>query len=156
MTKLETFVIKWLNNNYGDLEIFEMPEHPDYIFHMKNGKCILQHDKKTGCVYVNYEEIWSFLKSIFGMEYQQIQFVTKEWVEEQYKLGVTTTHWRFRFKFNRVEEQYKLGVTTTVDNNNQTTYLVKEKYKLVIKTTEESWIQHSEEVEKYYKIKEND
>jgi hypothetical protein len=112
MTKLETFVIKWLNNNYGDLEIFEMPEHPDYIFHMKNGKCILQHDKKTGCVYVNYEEIWSFLKSIFGMEYQQIQFVTKEWVEE--------------------------------------------KYKLVIKTTEESWIQHSEEVEKYYKIKEND
>lgn len=133
MIKMETFAIKWLNNNYSDLEIFEIPEHPNYIFHMKNKKCILQHDKKTGVVYLNYE-IWSFFESYFSMDYKQIQDLTKKWVEEQYKVGLTTTRSQGDFGDIVFVELKKLNITTT----------------------EKSWVQHAVEVKELYKIKKND
>jgi len=116
MTKLENLCIKWLNENFNPMAPFIMKEYPDYIFHMKDGKCILQHNKENGHVYVSYREIWKFFESFFGMEYQQIQGITKRWVEEQYKMGVTTTILSNLQKLKKVEEHYKMEITTT---NNQ-------------------------------------
>ena len=90
-SKLEKFLIKWLNDNYGDLEPYETEEYSDYIFYRKDKEIIFGYNKKNGYVYVNYDEIWSFLEGMFGMEYEQIQDITKEWVEERYNLRVTTT-----------------------------------------------------------------
>ncbi len=89
--KLERVVINWLNDNYGDLEIFETKDYPDYIFYRRGDKVIFNYNKKNGIVYINYEEIWLFFESFFGMNYQQIQDVTKLWVEEHYNLRVSTT-----------------------------------------------------------------
>ena len=90
MTKLEKLCIKWLNENYSHMVPFIMKEYPDYIFHMKDGKCILQHNKKNGYVYINYNEIWSFLKSFFGLEYEQRKGIITYWLEETYNLkGLT-------------------------------------------------------------------
>jgi hypothetical protein len=36
--RLERIAIKWLNNNYGDLEPFESEKYPDYIFYKKGFK----------------------------------------------------------------------------------------------------------------------
>jgi hypothetical protein len=83
--------IKWLNKNYGNLGVYETEKRPDYIFYIKNGEVILDYNKKNGVVYVSHNHIWSFLENFFSMEIQQIQEVTKLWVEEHYKLGVTTT-----------------------------------------------------------------
>ena len=91
MSKLEKLCIKWLNDNYSDLEPYETEKYPDYIFYMKDGKCILGYNKKNGYVYVSYGEIWSFFESFFSMSNEQIQDLTKRWVEEHYKMGVTTT-----------------------------------------------------------------
>jgi hypothetical protein len=101
---------------------------------VKNGKCILQHDKKTGVVYLNYYEIWSFLESFFSMDYKQIQALTKRWVEELYKFTLKTTRSQGDFGNLVFVELKKLNVTTT----------------------EESWVQHALEVEELYKIKKND
>jgi len=91
-SKLERVAINWLNNNYGDLEPYETEEHPDHVFYLEGKKIIFDYNKKNGYVYVNYEEIWSFFESFFGMEYEQIRDLTKVWVEESYNLRVTTTH----------------------------------------------------------------
>jgi hypothetical protein len=115
MTKLEKLCIKWLNENYNPMEPFIMKEYPDYIFHMKDGKCILQYYKKNGYVYVSYREIWKFFESFFSMDNQQIKDITKIWVEEHYKMGVTTTVVKDTFDAIKVEEQYKEIQTT----NNQ-------------------------------------
>ncbi len=135
MTKLDEIGLNWLNKNYGDLERFSHEKYPDYIFHVKNGKCILQHNKENGCVYVSYSEIWSFFKDYFSMEYQQIQYLTKVWVEEQYKLGVTTTSIDNNALDRSVEEQYKLGVTTTTMLGDIYLYEAEEQYKLGVTTT---------------------
>lgn len=84
-------IIQYLNSEYGDLEQFEMEKYPDYIFFMKDGKVISDYNKKNGLTGISFEKIWSFLSSFFGLEYGEIQDLTKEWVEEHYKLRVTTT-----------------------------------------------------------------
>ena len=97
MTKLEKLCIKWLNENFNPMEPFIINEHPDFIFHMKDRKCILQHNKKNGYVYVNYREIWKFFENYFSMDNQQIKGITKIWVEEHYKIEVTSTLINERF-----------------------------------------------------------
>ena len=115
MTKLEKLCIKWLNDNYNHMEPFCMEKYSDYIFHMKNGQCILQYNKKSGYVYLSYREIWRFFESFFGMDNQQIKDITKIWVEEHYKMGVTSTLPPIGYISAVVEENYKKIQTT----NNQ-------------------------------------
>lgn len=57
MTKLEKFCIGWLNDSFNNMKPFIMKEYPDYLFHMKDGKCILQHNIKDRSIYVNYRTI---------------------------------------------------------------------------------------------------
>ena len=128
MSKLEKLCIKWLNDNYGDLERYETEKYSDYIFHMKDGNCILEYNKKSGYVYVSYREIWSFFERMFGMNYQQIQDLTKVWVEEHYKKEVTSTCQFQLFTKKEVEEHYKKDVTLTVPN--PTSMQVEEHYKI--------------------------
>ncbi len=90
-SQMDRAVIKWLNLEYGDLEPFEIEKNPYYIFFMKDGEVVFDYNKKNGYVGISYDNIWSFLSSFFGLEYKEIQDITKEWVEEHYKLGVTTT-----------------------------------------------------------------
>lgn len=92
---------KWLTNNYGDLEEYETDKYPDYIFYIKGSKMMLQYNQKNGYCYINLREIWSFLKLMFSMEYDEIQKVTKEWVEEHYKLKVRTTYGGLRLGIKR-------------------------------------------------------
>lgn len=88
---LKNKIIKYLNSEYGDLEQFETEEYPGDIFFMKDGKVIFYYGKKNGFLDVSYDKIWSLLNSFFGLEYKEIQGLTKEWVKENYKLRVTTT-----------------------------------------------------------------
>ncbi len=90
-SQMDRAVFKWLNSEYGDLTPYETEEYPDYIFFMKDGEVVFDYNKKNGYVDISYDKIWLFLKSFFGLEYKEIQDITKEWVEEHYKLGVTKT-----------------------------------------------------------------
>ena len=96
-------IIKYLNSEYGDLEQYETEKYRELIFFMKDGKVIFDYNKKNGYVAVSYDKIWSFLKNFFGLKYEEIQGLTKEWVEEHYNLRVKTTrvnnevlHFRWR------------------------------------------------------------
>jgi hypothetical protein len=88
---MDRAVLKYLNTIYGDLVPFETDKYPDYIFFMKDGEIIFDYNKKNGYVGISYIHIWSFLDSFFGLEYKEIQDLTKEWVEEHYKLRVAAT-----------------------------------------------------------------
>ena len=152
MTKIEKLCIKWLNDNYNHMEPFIMKEYPDYIFHMKDGKCILQYNKKNGYVYVSYSEIWKFFELYFSMSNQQIKDITKIWVEEHYKVGVTTTHECYPVSLQRVEEHYKMGVTTTNPNLSMRSTKVEEHYKVGVKSTQEFGWRLQKEVDEQYKM----
>jgi hypothetical protein len=84
-------IIQYLNYEFNNLEQFETEKNPDYILFMKDGEVVFDYDKKYGYVGISYDKIWSFLESFFDLEHKEIKVLTKEWVEEHYKLRVTTT-----------------------------------------------------------------
>ena len=151
MSKLEKLCIKWLNDNYGDLERYETKKYSDYIFHIKDGNCILEYNKKSGYVYVSYGEIWSFFERMFGMDYQQIQDLTKVWVEEQYKKDVTTAATDKSDVTLTVEEQYKKDVTTALTARLFRQNQVEEQYKKDVTTAKKGYKVDSDPVEEQYK-----
>ncbi len=152
MDRLEKLCIKWLNENFNSMEPFYMEEYPDYIFHMKDGKCILQHNKKNGYVYVSYREIWKFFESYFSMSNQQIKDITKIWVEEHYKMNVTTTSLSFLLNIVRVEEHYKMNVTTTSTKYSKQQKTVEEHYKMNVTTINSLEVITGYVVEEHYKM----
>jgi len=101
-------IINYLNSEYPELEQFETEEYPGYTFFMKDGEVIFYYNKKNGYTRISNNKIWSVLGNFFGLEYEEIQDITKEWVEEHYKLGLTTTFTINGLVSNWVEEHYKL------------------------------------------------
>jgi hypothetical protein len=150
MNKLDKLCIKWLNENFNPMEPFFMKEYPDYVFHMKDGKCILQYNKKNGYVYVSYREIWKFFESYFSMDNQQIKDITKIWVEEHYKVGATTTAFTSSILLPGVEEHYKMGVTTTVVKDTFDGIKIEEQYKEIQTTNNQLEFYSEKDVEELY------
>ena len=111
--KLHDVVIKFLNKEFGDLRSYKTDKYPGYVFYMKGNDILFEYNKKNGIINIDYKRIWSLLDRVFGMEYEQIQEVTKKWLEEHYNLRVTTTSPLFIPPILTLEEHYNLRVTTT-------------------------------------------
>jgi hypothetical protein len=88
--KLEKVAIKWLNDNYGNLKPHRQTKYYDYIFYKKGNEIIFDINKYSGDVYVS-DDIWSFLMDVFGMSYEDITKITKEWITNHYHLDVRKT-----------------------------------------------------------------
>jgi len=80
--KLDKVALTWLNNNFGDLKPVVKDDKTIYINEDRLVLFYYYQDKKNGCVYINYDEIWSFLKSIFGLESLQMKGIITHWLEE--------------------------------------------------------------------------
>ena len=106
--KLKHKIINHLNKEYSGLVRYETDSYPNYIFFMNDGKVIFNYNKENGYVGISYDKIWLLLSSFFGLEYEEIRDLTKEWVEEHYKLDVTTTLPSHKVLNLPVEEHYKL------------------------------------------------
>jgi hypothetical protein len=88
-------------NLFNDLEVVPSVEIDNYLlFRYEKGKNLIIYNQKNGNGYINYYIIWSFLESYFGLNYDEIRGLTKEWLSETYNLMVTTTifsqsnHWQ--------------------------------------------------------------
>ena len=108
--KLNKVGSSWMNQNFSsdELEIVKSEEYPDSIFFKKNGKVVMEQNKKNMNFWFDYDNIWSFFESFFGMKYEKIQEVLNYWLEETFKLeGYTPLFDDIRF-MERLEETFKL------------------------------------------------
>jgi hypothetical protein len=81
-----------LKKKFGNLTHYDLFRDSDIVLYLDENKNVyFYYNKKDGRVGIDVETIWLFLEDIFSFNYKQIQQVTKEWLEEHYKLGVTTT-----------------------------------------------------------------
>jgi hypothetical protein len=78
-------------NIFNNLESVQSEEYGDYmLYRYKKGHNFMIYDRKNGYVYINYDEIWSVLEDKFGLNYGEIQELTRVWLDEVYNLrGVT-------------------------------------------------------------------
>jgi len=79
-------------NLFNDLEVVKSEEQPDWVlFRYEKENNMMVYVPKDDEVYINYEDIWSFIASGFELKYFEIQELTKEWLGKTYDLkGVTT------------------------------------------------------------------
>ena len=77
---------------FDDLEQVQSKEKGHLIlFRYKKGYNFMIYDTKNEIVNIDYDDIWSFLRSNFGLYHKEIQGLTKEWLGDVYNLrGVTT------------------------------------------------------------------
>ena len=72
-------------NLFNDLESVQSEEYGDYmLYRYKKGHNFMIYDRKNDYVYINYDEIWSFLENKFGLNYSETQELTKIWLDEVY------------------------------------------------------------------------
>ena len=84
-TQRARLVKDWLNDMFSDAELISS-------YYVKNGMTLAFQNKKNKEFWFNYDLIWSFLESMFSLEYEELQSITKDWAEETLNLnGYTTT-----------------------------------------------------------------
>jgi hypothetical protein len=78
-------------NIFTDLDVVQSEENPDWeLYRYEKGNNMMIYDRKNDYVFIDYHKIWSFLEKVFGLNYSEIQQLTKEWLSEVYNLrGVT-------------------------------------------------------------------
>ena len=86
--KLNDVALSWINQNFNpdQLEVVTSEKYPESVFFRKNGKVVMQQNKKYGYFYFDYDEVWLFFKLFLGMEDEQIREVLSYWLEETLKL----------------------------------------------------------------------
>ena len=86
--QLERVVIKWLNKYFGDLTPKKHNNYPKSVFYVNsNNEVMMEYYKRSERVYIHNDHIWSKIKSLFHLNYDDTQSIIKVWLEETYKLG---------------------------------------------------------------------
>lgn len=90
--KLVRVVLLFLNNNFGNLTPKTTEKYPNSVFYVNpNNEIMMEYNQKNYLVYINYDDIWSKIESLFHLNYGDVQSIIKVWLEEKpYELvGVT-------------------------------------------------------------------
>jgi hypothetical protein len=98
--QLNRAALRFLNSEYGDLEVYKTKKYPKHTFFMKDGEIIFDYNG-DGQMIISYDHIWSFLYNFFGLEKEEIKDLIKQWVEKNYNISVKRiypqkiddTHW---------------------------------------------------------------
>ena len=84
-TQRARLVKDWLNDMFSDAEIQDS-------YYVKNKKNLAYQDKKNKDFWFDYDLIWLFLESMFSLESEELQSITKDWVDETLNLKGYTTN----------------------------------------------------------------
>ena len=89
--QLERVVIKWLDKHFGNLTQKRRNGYVNSVFYVNpSNEFMMEYDKETERVYINYDEIWLKIESLFHLNYDDTKSVIRVWMEEYYNLeGVT-------------------------------------------------------------------
>ena len=88
--KKQEIILKWLNKEFGNLtKVFK----DDITFYLdKDLKTLFTYfqDSKRKYVFIDYDRIWVFFGTIFGLKGPQTEEMVKIWLEQTYNLrGIT-------------------------------------------------------------------
>jgi hypothetical protein len=93
--KRQELILKWLNKEFGNLTPAIDGDITYYVGKDRKPLFYYYQDPKNGYVNINYERIWVFFESIFGLKDLQTQEILKVWLEVTYNLrGVTPLRWK--------------------------------------------------------------
>jgi hypothetical protein len=83
--KLEKMAIKFLNTEYGDLEVSKSVRDNRTYFR-RDGRIIMEKGLDSGYIWVRHDAIWSDLERIFDLDHDGVTKVIKKWVDDKYNI----------------------------------------------------------------------
>jgi hypothetical protein len=86
----QDIVIKWLNKGFGNLTEVVKGSRTFYVGRDRKPLFFYRQGIENGYVYINYDKIWVFFDSIFGLNYLQTQEILTIWLEQTYNLREAT------------------------------------------------------------------
>jgi hypothetical protein len=84
-------VKKFFEQLFEGLEQYEMDKYSGYIFFIKNRKIYMQQDSKNERLWCSNEDIWSFFKTEFEYNYNEISELIQNMLEIHLKRKVFPT-----------------------------------------------------------------
>ena len=81
--RLEKMAIRFLDNEYGDLEV---SKSRDRTYFRRNGRIIMEKGDDSRYIWVRHDKIWADLERIFGLDHEGVRNVIKKWVDEKYDI----------------------------------------------------------------------
>ena len=98
----DRLVLKWLNKEFGNLTEVVKRDKTFYVDENRKPLFVYYQDEKNGFIYVDYDRIWVFFDSIFGLSYLQTKEILTIWLEETYNLRGFTPTWATLYISNSV------------------------------------------------------
>lgn len=86
-SKRDRLVLNWLNKEFGNLTEVVRDDITFYVDKDLNPLFMYFQDEKNGNIYINYNRIWVFFESIFGLKESQTREILTIWLEDTYNLG---------------------------------------------------------------------
>jgi hypothetical protein len=81
-SRLNSFIEKWLNENYGDLEKFNRPEFRE-VYLSKDGKFKFMYNLGGKQLYV-INDVWNFISNVFNLDYEETAKLLLNWCNKKY------------------------------------------------------------------------
>jgi hypothetical protein len=77
---------------FDGMEVVQSEEEDWDLFRYVPRNNLMIEERRRDRVYISYVDIWGFLKTVFKLEFTEIQELTKRWLDEAYNLRVVSTH----------------------------------------------------------------
>jgi hypothetical protein len=77
---------------FDGMEVVQSEEEDWDLFRYVPRNNLMIYERRRDRVYISYVDIWGFLKTVFKLEFTEIQELTKRWLDEAYNLRVVSTH----------------------------------------------------------------
>lgn len=85
--KRDRFILKWLEENYGNLNYRTPESEPTWFYYIKDGRVELDYLSKYKRLTFS-DDILSFLRNYGGYNYLESKSLVRIWFENSYKLDV--------------------------------------------------------------------
>jgi len=81
-------------NLFNDMDAVQSEEKPNWtLYRYEKGNNMMIHNRESGVVFMNYTNIWSFLKEGFELNHYEIGLLIVEWLSEVYNLRNVRVSW---------------------------------------------------------------
>jgi hypothetical protein len=84
--KKQKIILKWLNEEYGNLTIQDDDTSVLYLKNPKKVEFFYFKYEYDGRIYFSYDRMWSLIKTIFCIDDYELENILGIWLDETYNL----------------------------------------------------------------------
>ena len=84
-SRLNNLILKWMDDSYGDLNKIDYP-YSTFVYLTRDDSTFFSYDKRNGYVRGHSREVGEYLQSLFNLDIDQMEEITKLWLRTRYDL----------------------------------------------------------------------